>query len=200
MSGVSLPVTRPTGRALVVGQPACRAAPMAALQRQGFACIEVDQPYDAMMQLCRRPLFHSAMILSLHSLYREELPIIASVKRRFPHIEIWLADTDGRQAALAEAMRLGADGLVNHEGLHRMSAGPAPAPTDSISHSSQSAPIHAPVQPAQNPPVEEKREPVLELSPPPRPEQPAALTGADPVLTAEELRALLQETPVPRSN
>ena len=108
MSGVSVPVTRPTGRALIVGQVACRAAPAATLQRLGFACSEVDHPYEAMVQLSRRPLFYSAMILSLNSLYREELQIIGSIKRRFSHVEVWVTDTDGRQAALAEALsRLG---------------------------------------------------------------------------------------------
>jgi len=69
MSGVSLPVTRPPGRALIVGQPAFRSGPASALQRRGYVCTEVDEPYDAMVQLCRRPLFYSAVILSLNSLY-----------------------------------------------------------------------------------------------------------------------------------
>src|ERR1700678_1855391 len=127
MSGVSLPVTRPPGRALLVGQPAFRDGPASALQRRGYVCTEVDEPYDAMVHLCRRPLFYSAIILSLNSLYREELPIIASIRRRFSHVDIWLSDTDGRQAALAEAMRLGADGLFADDGLHRV-AGDSPEP------------------------------------------------------------------------
>ena len=98
LSGVSLPVTRPTGRAIVVGQPACRAAPLAILQRMGFTCTEADDPYEAMVHLCRRPLFFSTVILSLNSLFREELSMIASLKHRFSHVEVWLADTDGRQA------------------------------------------------------------------------------------------------------
>ena len=171
MSGVTLPVQRPTGKALVVGQSACRIAPVAALERMGFVCTEVDQPYEAMLQLCRRPLFFSAVILSLNSLYREELQIIPTIKRRFPQMEIWLSDTDGRQAALAEAMRLGADGLVAEDGLHRIgTATPGP--------------------------------PALEPQPEatPQPQQPSATHATDaatgdPLLTAEELRALLQESP-----
>ncbi len=128
MSGVSLPVERPTGRAIVVGQPSCRTAPISALQRLGFACTECDDPYEGMQQLCRRPLFYSAMIVCLHSLYREELSIISSLKRRFTHIEVWLADTDGRQAALVEAMHLGADGLIDEEGLHRLGTATIPPP------------------------------------------------------------------------
>jgi hypothetical protein len=221
MSAFSLPVTRPTGRALIVGLPACRIAPAAALQRQGFACTEVDHPYDAMLQLSNKPLFFSAMILSLHSLYREELQIIPSIKRRFTHVEIWLADTDGRQAALAEAMRLGADGLVAPDGLHRMAAAPLPIINTPILTPSNLPPTSAAIAPPSPPVVANESEPIVDEStavnasaldsalkstlesasasasgqphiPPPPP--------ADPLLTAEELRALLQETPTPPGN
>jgi hypothetical protein len=176
MSAVSLPVTRPTGRALIVGQPPCRSAPVAALVRLGFGCTEVDEPYDAMAQLSRRPLFYSAVILSLNSLYREELQMIPAIKRRFSHIEIWLSDTDGRQAALAEAVRLGADGLIADDGLHRIAA-----PMIALPKIPSSAPM----------PVE------IELSPSPKDPTPPPDRGPDPLLTAEELRALLQESPTP---
>jgi hypothetical protein len=181
MSGVSLPVTRPTGRAIIVGQPACRSAPLAVLQRIGFACTEVDDPYEAMVHLCRRPLFFSTVILSLNSLFREELAMIASLKMRFSHVEVWLTDTDGRQAALAEAMRLGADGLVAQDGLHRMGSTTASSPPAMPFASSALAPAPA--------------------SPPPRDDDeqvdPSAVSEriADPLLTAEELRALLAESP-----
>lgn len=172
MSGVSLPVTRPTGRAIVVGQSACRAAPLAVLQRMGFTCTEADDPYEAMVHLCRRPLFFSTVILSLNSLFREELAMIATLKQRYSHVEIWLADTDGRQAALAEAMRQGADGLVATDGFHRMGSA-APMPT---------MPTNLPLPPpAEQPP---QPEPVLANEP-----------MADPLLTAEELRALLAQSP-----
>jgi len=182
MSGVSLPVTRPTGRAIIVGQPACRSAPLAVLQRMGFACTEVDDPYEAMVHLCRRPLFYSTVILSLNSFFREELAMIASLKSRFSHIEVWLTDTDGRQAALAEAMRLGADGLVAQDGLHRMGSTttalpPAPA---------QSPP--SPIAPSPPSPVKDDGDEQADSSAP-------SERVADPLLTAEELRALLAESP-----
>ena len=120
MSQVSLPVTRPAGRALLVSNPAARSDVRATLARLGYGCGEADDPYAAMAELCRRPLVYRAMILSLSGLYREELAIISAVKRRYPHVEIWLAHTDGRQAALAEAMSVGADGLLDEDGLHRV--------------------------------------------------------------------------------
>lgn len=195
MSGVSLPVTRPPGRALIVGQPAYRGAPATALQKRGYVCTEVDDPYDAMVQLCRRPLFYSAVILSLNSLYREELPIITSIKRRFSHLDVWLSDTDGRQAALAEAMRLGADGLVAEDGLHRIAAAVPPAQGDGPAPAPLSPSVEIPDSPDHDSPNPDSTKP---------PPEPGELSGAqdrstDPLLTAEELRALLQESPGPNA-
>jgi len=130
-----------------------------------------------MAQLCKRPLFYSTIVLSLNSLYREELPIIACIKQRFSHIDIWLSDTDGRQAALAEAVRRGADGLFANDGLHRI------APGSPVSASEMSFPTPATDMP--NGPTD--------CSDPASQREKCS----DPLLTAEELRALLHETPSP---
>jgi hypothetical protein len=159
----------------------------------GFSCAESDDPYEAMMLICRQPLFYSAVIVCLHSLYREELQIISSIKRRFTYIEIWLADTDGRQAALVEAMRLGADGLVDEEGLHRI-GGVTISPPPRVE-----APVAGKIsEPAVvvKPPIETKQ--IVEETKIPATEAASGL-GTDPLLTAEELRALL-ETHTPRTN
>lgn len=120
VSGVSLPVSRPIGRALIVANPAGRADVLSAMQRLGYGATELDDPYAAMAELCQRPLAYRAVVLSLAGLYREELNLMPAIKSRFPHIEIWLSHTDGRQGALADAMRLGADGLLAEDGLHRV--------------------------------------------------------------------------------
>jgi hypothetical protein len=164
------------GRALVVGNPACRSQPQQILQRLGFQCAELDDPYAATLELCKRPLAYRALILSLSSLFREELSLIATIKRRFPHVEIWLTHIDGRQASLAEAMRLGADGLLADDGLHRTGAG-------------------APVVP-----MPSAVKPSLDQTPPPAetvvaPRVDDTTTISEPVLTADELRALLQDQP-----
>ena len=65
MSGVSLPVTRPAGRALVIATASSRAQPLSVLQRLGFTCAEVDDPYAAAAEICKRPLVYGAVILSL---------------------------------------------------------------------------------------------------------------------------------------
>ena len=175
MSAVSLPVTRPTGRALLVSNPATRPLAVEALSKLGYSCAEADDPYAAMADLCRRPLAYRAVILSLASLYREELPIIRAIKRRFPHAEVWLTHTDGRPAALAEAVRLGADGLIDDEGLHRVAlsepalADPEPMATPAAPTSIESSPGHS--------------------------ENDIDDTSGEPILSADELRALLQEQP-----
>lgn len=186
MSGVSLSVTRPIGRALVVANPTSRSTLVGAAARLGFDHGECDDPYTAMLELTRRRFAYGALVLSLSSLYREELSMIATVKRRLPHLEIWLAHTDGRQAALAEAMRLGADGLIDDEGIHRIAA-PAAASAEPITyHPMPTAPAAVPMEPARA-----ETESTEEL------EEPAAESGiGEPVLTAEELRALLQDQPV----
>ena len=183
MSGVSLPVTRPSGRALLVSSPSSRGALVETLARLGYAPAEADDPYDAMAELARRPLSYRGVILSLAGLYREELPVVRAIKRRYPHIEIWLAHTDGRQSALAEAMRQGADGLLDEDGLHRVALAPASAEEPTLSHGEAEA--------------------LAEVSKvdtlPPRIADESAeqdLPTGEPILSADELKALLQEQPM----
>src|SRR4051812_49274654 len=181
MSGMSLPVQRPTGQALLVAGPGNRAQPLDVLRGLGYSATEADDPYAAMTELCRRPLVYRAVILSLASLYREELAIIPSIKARFPHVELWLAHTDGRQAVLAEAMRLGADGLLADDGLHRVAKSAAEGTSES---------------PDVPPPVQST---TTEFAA--RAGDPNAGSHDDsgndptdgPILTADELRALLHE-------
>jgi len=178
MSQVSLPVTRPAGRALLVSNPAARADVRDTLARLGYGCAEADDPYAAMAELCRRPLVYRALILSLGGLYREELAVISAVKRRYPHVEVWLAHTDGRLAALAEAMSLGADGLLDDDGLYRIAMnGQAREP--SLVAPADSRSIVDPLDAAS-----------------PADDDDSALGEPDePLLSAEELRALLHEQP-----
>jgi hypothetical protein len=186
MSGVSFPVNRPAGRALIVGTASSRTQPLGVLQRLGFTCAETDDPYHAMLELARRPMVYRAMILSLAGLYKEELQIVAATKRRFPHVEVWLTHIEGRQASLAEAMRLGADGLLADDGLHRTAAGAFPVETVP---SGLREPINLSAEDAHD---------AQDAPPPPREravDNNDDANVAEPVLTADELRALLQEQP-----
>ena len=171
MSGVSLPVTRPIGRALVVAAASARAEILKTLTHLGFECAQADEPYAAFVELCNHRLAYHALVISLASLYREELSIITSVKQRLPHIDIWLTQTDGRQAALAEGVRLGADGLLAEDGLHR------------IAPETSTAPLRMPAKTVAAAHSDESNE--LDDVP-----------IGEPVLTSDELRALLQDQPM----
>jgi len=178
MSQVSLPVTRSSGRALLVGNAALRGRLRETLDRLGYGCDEAEDPYAGMADLCRRPLAYHSVILSLAGLYREELTIIRAMKQRFGHVEVWLAHTDGRQAALAEAVRLGADGLLDEEGLHRVALSGAlhDEPTQQRSPADLAAGFDSSTRPE-----------------PPEPD--GDIQSGEPLLSADELRALLQEQP-----
>jgi hypothetical protein len=208
MTSVSLPVTRPAGRALVIGSAGCRAAPLNTLQSLGYGCEEADDPYAGMSELSRRPLAYRAVILSLHSIYKEELHLIGAAKRRFPHVEIWLTDTDGRQAALVESMRLGADGLLAEDGLHRIGVAGAPAAAPAAAPQAAAPPVKsasavaalgaglaAAEQPA--PPAAPSRPAPRQAERQVGPEDAAIPAGGEAVLTPDELRALLQEPAAP---
>src|SRR4051812_32486765 len=170
------------------------------MQRLGYGATELDDPYAAMAELCQRPLAYRAVVLSLAGLYREELNLMPAIKRRFPHIEIWLSHTDGRQGALADAMSLGADGLLAEDGLHRLafsggaltaapSIAPGPAPAGGSTFAS-STEITAGEAEEEHP-----RDDALIVEPPVHESEPI---GGEPVLTADELRALLHEqSPMP---
>jgi hypothetical protein len=86
---------------------------------------------------------------------------------------MWLTNTDGRQALLTEAIRLGADGLVSDDGLHRLAVASVPV-AEEIPH----------VTPAE---VRELHQPL--------PMEDESIGEA--VLTADELRALLYDQPAP---
>lgn len=218
---------------MIVGSPACRKVAVEALANEGLAAVETDCPYLAMAELSRKPMAYRTLVLSLQSLYIEELAIIPAVKKDRPQIEIWLSQTDGRPAALAEALRLGADGLLAEDGLHRLSspekkASPSTAP---MRLQDEPTPLAAPPTDAWQRPIR-PAEPNPLLPPSPETGRPVAATdrhrtdrqdqrdqgdkgdqgeqGIDgwpmdsspmdePILTADELRALLQEPsgPIP---
>lgn len=193
-----MPVSRPVGRALIVANPVSDAEAAAVVQRLGYQCTAADDPYAGMTELCHRPLAYRVLVLSMAGLYREELSLVQSVKRRFPHVEVWLTHTDGHQAALAEALRLGADGLLAEDGLHRTALpGSTGAETE---RSTPAAPMGltgarsalpaAPVAPRPN-----DRAPADAGADKAAANDDHDLSINEPILTAEELRALLQEEP-----
>jgi hypothetical protein len=138
------------------------------LARTPYEFASADDPYAATIELFRRPLAYRILVLCLNSTYREELSLIEVIRRRLRHIDVYVAQTDGRQAALAEAMRLGAAGLLADDGLHRVASG-----------QESPAPVASPVAPEPSGSSDDD-----------------LLAPGEAVLTADELRALLQEQPM----
>ena len=181
---------------LIIANPAMQTQPLHILQRLGFEAIGVADPYTAMAELLSAKEEYRGCVLSLQSVYREEISMIGALKRRLPELEIWLSHTDGRQSALAKAMRLGADGLLGEDGLHRIAMSQTPADNVAPSASSSmqfnasqppSEPVHLPQSPLtfanENEDVNPDRM------------DDDDMPVNEPVLTADELRALLQEQP-----
>jgi hypothetical protein len=192
---------------LFVGNPASRSQPLAVLDALGLGYDEADDPYTGFVELCRRPMtFHA--VLSLWSLYREELQVIRTIKRQFPHMDVWLAHADGGNLAIAEAIRLGADGLLCEDGLHRIGLPEETAesiePVVSFARELHSREEGEPSngnemasaldvrESRDDRSAETERERIRE----PLGESEYDLPVGEPVLSADELRALLQEQPL----
>ncbi len=166
----------PAGHALVVCLPASSQVLDSQLRCLGFEVHTLDDPYSAFVELLDRPLVYRSVVLSLAAMYREELPLIKAIRARLPHVDVLLTHTDGRAAAMAEAMRLGATGLLDEQAVHRLG--------DVDPHPSLPASV-------------EMRRPQPTETDPALTRTAADDDGLDfdPILTAEELRALLQEQP-----
>jgi len=178
---------------LLVASTACQAIPAGQLRQLGYECAPTSDPYAAMLEICQRPLVYRAVVISLQSLYREELAVIWTIKQRYPHLEVFLTQTDGRQAALAEGMRLGADGLLAEDGLHRLNDGSA-RPMEEFPHLSRTADTIFDPPPAVPDAADE-----LQSSGHDDPMHADVTCPDEPLLTADELRALLEEPTLPAS-
>jgi hypothetical protein len=191
MFGETASTNATTARALLVGSPECRSRLLLVLRPMGYTCVEVDDPYAAMLELGRSTEPYQAVVLSLSSLFREELAFVEAVKRRHG-VEVWLSHTDGRAASLAQAMGYGIDGLLGNDGLHRLGTPAA--------NGTRPAAVLPPAPPPQSSTVPT---PPASSSPGHRPSRRSGLNdarvcppGGEAVLTSEDLRALLLETPL----
>jgi hypothetical protein len=164
---------------LIIANPTLQTQPTQLMQQLGFECVAASDPYAAMAELCINGGSYRGVVVSLQSFYREEIALIGTIRRRFMNVEVWLTHTDGRAAAMAEAMRLGADGLVAEDGLHRIATAQSSEPLSVSKLSNDSI-----VLPQTTPPTNDASESETD--------EPSV---SEPVLTADELRALLQEQP-----
>jgi hypothetical protein len=159
-------------RAVVVASQASQTELRTALEGLGFEPTCFDDPYGAFAHALTHAVGLRAFVVSLQGLYREELSVLASVRDRLPHVDRIVAHTQARQTTLAEAVRCGAVTLLDDQGLHPLSPD-APAPTLASLPNFGSDPV-----------------PTEGDSTGSRDPEPADF---DPLLSAEELRALLQD-------
>ncbi len=161
---------RPTPRAAVVsasGEGVCNLLRAKGMQVEAFA-----DPYSAAVEVFRRPLAFRVVVLSLRGVYREELSLIGTLRRRLPHVEVWLAEVEGRSGALATAVAAGASALLDDEGLHRFEGAEPTEPAQRDERESAPPPAAVP----EGEPADDPRE-------------------SDSLLSADELRALLHDEP-----
>jgi hypothetical protein len=111
---------RYTRQALVVAAESAQAHVKSILAKLEFECEVFEDPYAAMLELLRRPMVFRAVVLSLQGLYREELAMIRTLRTRMPRLDVFVTHIEGREASLADAMKLGATGIVADDGLHRL--------------------------------------------------------------------------------
>lgn len=167
----------PAGHALLICLPRSEEGLKAQMMELGFDVSTVDNPYAALVELLDRPLVYRSIVISLAATYREELSLIKTIRNKLPQIDVLVAHLDGRAAAMAEALRMGATGILDDKDVHRLPDTAATTPPNTP------APIVAPVS---VPTSEAESADAL-------PEEDS--NELEPLLTADELRALLQEQP-----
>ena len=138
-----------------------------------------------MSELARQPSAYTSLVLSLGSFFPEELQLIAAAKRQFPKIEIWLIRGEGLNGAVDEAMHLGADGVLTEDGLHRIAAPATITPTV------EPPPAPKPAEPAAPTASNDKEASNGNEAPP-------DFAPYEPILSADELKALLEDAPPAR--
>jgi DNA-binding NarL/FixJ family response regulator len=171
----------PAGHALVVCAEASLPALSGELESLGFRVTLAPDPYAAMAELLERPLVYDAVVLSLPAVYRDELSLIRTLRHRMPHVEVLIAHSDGRHAAMAEALRLGATGLLGEEGIHRL-----------MQVNASFAPAAIRPEPAA---AAAARNEIAPSASNDRADDPVLTDDNQPLLTADELRALLADPP-----
>ncbi|MEM8876166.1 MAG: hypothetical protein AAGD32_18120 [Planctomycetota bacterium] len=164
------------GRVALIATGTTRDRHAETLMHAGYDVYAFDDPYAAMLALCRKPLVFRAVAVSLQAIYPKEMSLISVVGRRYPHMRLIACDTDGRPAALEQARRLGVTDILDAEG---------PRPVDT-----------QPVEGASSKTHDASRADAVALTE----EEAAALaedaandTAQGPLLTPEELRALLSD-------
>lgn len=176
-------------RVAVVGSGEALARVLGLLHREGAACEAVNDPYRV-VGLVAGSSGVSAVVLVLPCLYPEEMAVVGAL-RRLTGVPVIVAAADGLMSQLSAAIREGATAILTERGIDWLGvpASTGPLPPAATPGSTEVTPPPTPIRSTPQVDVTTPEDRFDELSeesgPPP-----------EPVLSAEELRALLQE-PVP---
>lgn len=195
----------------VVGDGDALARTLGTLHRLGAQCAVLEDVYHAASELSRRPGAFGAVVLVAPCLYPEEVAAIPALRACSPGLKVVLASAEQHLSLLAAALRAGCVGVLTDAGIEVMNR---PAPVEVPAASLRTEPPAGPARAA---------EPVRPVAPARAPEPglperlllddehplPADTTDAhdhpddaddpfefpshEPLITAEELHALLRD-------
>lgn len=176
-------------RVAVVGSGEVLARVLGQLHTMGAGCIALEDPYRAAADIARRHDRYDAVVIALPCLYAEELPLIATLRRLAPTARIILAAADQHVSMLAAAMRFGASAVLTAQGIELLAASESLEPNPAVAGQSSTplSPRAAEVETQREP----EAEPVAEADQATDDED--AFNGGHPLLSAEELHALLHD-------
>lgn len=115
-AGVASPVLGV--RVGVVGAGDLLTQTISQLHRLGAQCVILEDPYHAVAELARTAdSTYGALVLILPCIYPGELACIPIFRNLAPHTRILIAAADQHLSSLASALRLGASGVVTDLGV-----------------------------------------------------------------------------------
>lgn len=197
----------------VVGVGDLLARTLGTLHRLGAQCAVLEDPYHAVSELSRRPGAFGAVVLIAPCLYPEEVSAIPAMRACSPAIKVVLASAEQHLSLLAAALRAGCVGVLTDAGVEVMNR-PAPVevPAPSSRQDLPPGPTRAaepvrPVAPVRPPEPALPERLLLDEEPLPADttdahhpadptddaDDPFELPTHEPLITAEELHALLRD-------
>lgn len=177
----------------VVGQGDVLARVLGQLHRLGAACVVLDDPYHAAAEIGHRPGSYAALVLCLPCCYTDELPVITAVCRCSPTTRVLVAAADQHVSMLTAALRLGAVGVLTGQGVEWIGVLPTPTPAALVAENAETAAL---AEPAEAETTVETPAEVTDEATDDMDDADSEIAPIEPVLTAEELHALLHDEPV----
>lgn len=190
-------VVRPTdlligSRVAVIGSGEVLARVLGQLHRLGAECVVLDDPYQAVAALTQRPGAYPAAVFVLPSIYPDELPAISAILKHSPGTRVVVAAAEQQVSSLAAALRLGASGVLTEHGIEAFAGQDAPpfSPTNSTPSTQPSTALPPENEESTLATADDAHHPTAHQ---PHDDHHSDYEPTDPILTADELHALLHD-------